>query len=645
MSLPSGFLDDLKARSSIAQVVGRKVTWDPRKSNPGKGDYWAPCPFHSEKTASFHVDDRQGFYYCFGCQAKGDALNFVRETENMGFMEAVELLAREAGMTVPAQDPAAAKAQQKRAGLSEIMELAVQFYRLQLRGGRAAAARDYLGGRGLDDGALERFEIGFASDQRDGLQTHLAKKGVPVADMDEAGLVIVPDDGGKPFDRFRGRIMFPIRDGRGRPIAFGGRAMSPEARAKYLNSPETPLFHKGSALYNLAPAREAAGKSGRLIVAEGYMDVIALARAGFDAAVAPLGTAITEDQLALMWRIADEPIIALDGDAAGLRAGRRLIDVAMPLLKAGKSLSFCILPEGQDPDDLLKAAGRGAMEALLAKSLPLFDMFWQRALDEQPIDSPERRAAFDARLKAGLALIKDGSVRAHYEAATRERRAELFRPARPAMQSRPDSRQRGPYQPGRAKPPARASDRTRASFLARANSDSHGEARIREATILAICLAHPDIAARHEAQIDAMVFLSPDLSRMRDALLGSLEQSDPASLRAAISELIGSAALESLDALGHVKANPFVRSKADKSLASQSVTEDIRRHRALVGRDDEVRDAQASYGDTSDEGMTWRLKQAAAAAERAGELATSGEGVEGEDRDFLLSQLNAILDE
>ncbi len=428
MSLPPGFLDELRTRVSLSDVVGRKVAWDRRKSNAARGDWWAPCPFHQEKTASFHVDDRKGFYYCFGCQAKGDAIGFVMESENAGFMEAVEMLAAEAGLAMPARDPKAAEREDRRKGLAEVMEMAVRFLRMQLRTARGAAARDYLAGRGLDDAALERFEIGFAPDDRGALLGHLEGKGVPIDAIVESGMAIRPDDGGKPYDRFRGRIMFPIRDARGRCIAFGGRAMSPDARAKYLNSPDTPLFDKGRTLYNHGPAREAAGRTGRLIVAEGYMDVIALVRAGFEDAAAPLGTAVTEHQLRMMWRMADEPIIALDGDAAGLRAARRVIDVALPMLEAGKTLRFCLLPDKQDPDDVIRTSGREGMEALLDGALPLVEMLWRREIEGRDFDAPERRAALDKRLGEALNRIPDRGLRGHYADALRARRNALFRP-------------------------------------------------------------------------------------------------------------------------------------------------------------------------------------------------------------------------
>ena len=316
MSLPPGFLDEIRTRVTLSRVVGRKVTWDQRKSNQAKGDFWAPCPFHQEKTASFHVDDGKGYYYCFGCHAKGDAVSFLRETENMSFIEAIEVLAREAGLQMPAQDPQAAERADRRTELTKVMEEAVKFYRLQLKTAAGAAARDYLARRQLSETARERFEIGFAPDAWQGLWDHLKAKGIADDLILGAGLAKPSTKGKAPYDTFRGRIIYPIRDARGRCIAFGGRAMDPNDGAKYLNSPETELFDKGRSLYNQGPAREACAKGAPLIVAEGYMDVIALVEAGFGGAVAPLGTAITEDQLRLLWRLSPEPLIMLDGDTA-----------------------------------------------------------------------------------------------------------------------------------------------------------------------------------------------------------------------------------------------------------------------------------------------------------------------------------------
>ncbi|MBM3604291.1 MAG: DNA primase, partial [Alphaproteobacteria bacterium] len=426
MSLPPGFLDEIRNRVPISRVIGKKVTWDLRKSNQARGDWWAPCPFHQEKSASFHCDDQKGYYYCFGCHAKGDAVTFLREHDGMEFMEAVKLLAGEAGLVMPEPDPRARERTDRRSKLLEVTEAACRWFRLQLQTGAAAEARDYLTRRGLDSATLDRFEIGFAPDSRQALTLALRDKGFDEAQIVEAGMSALPEGGGAAYDRFRGRIIFPIRDGQGRCIGFGGRAMDPNARAKYLNSPETPLFDKGRNLYNLGPARTAVSRGQRLVVAEGYMDVIALARAGFEGAVAPLGTAITEEQLRLMWRVSPEPVIALDGDAAGQRAAQRLIDLALPLTGPGQALRFVILPAGQDPDDLIKGAGPGAMGALLEQARPLLDLLWARETEGHVFDSPERKAALDRRLQEAVARIPDDLTRNHYTEEIRRKRWELF---------------------------------------------------------------------------------------------------------------------------------------------------------------------------------------------------------------------------
>lgn len=638
MAFPPGFLDDLKSRVSLAQVVGRKVTWDSRKSNPGKGDLWAPCPFHQEKTASFHVDDRKGFYYCFGCHEKGDALKFVRETENLGFMDAVQLLADEVGLAVPQQDPRAKAREEKRTGLAEVMEMAVQFYRLQLNSAAAGPARDYIAGRGLDADTQARFEMGFAPGGRTSLAEALKAKGVDAKLMEEAGLVIRPDDGGAPFDRFRDRIMFPIRDARGRAIAFGGRAMSDGAKAKYLNSPETPLFDKGRTLFNHGPAREAAGKAGALIVAEGYMDVIALVSHGFAHAVAPLGTAITEDQLRLMWRIADEPVIALDGDKAGLRAAMRLIDIALPLLEAGKSLRFAILPEGQDPDDLLRNSGVEAMDALLSKAAPMIDLLWQRETDGRVLDSPERRAALDADLRTAIGKIADPGIRAHYGMAIRDRRKDLFAPAR--RTNEPWSVNRRP-----SKTPM-ASQSARNSALARGASDMATENRLREAAILMSCLANPDLIATLEPELEGLPLSNDDHVVLRNGLLDAVHQTDdPHALGPLLESCIDGALRNRVAALAKTRTAPHMRADADQSRRLRMIRADIARHRAILGQMDETSDAMREISGAADEGVTWRLAQATHAHVEAIRGATEGDEGDEEEREAMSQHLQKLIDE
>ena len=642
MSLPPGFFDELRDRTSLARVVGRKVVWDARKSNPGKGDMWAPCPFHQEKTASFHVDDTKGFYYCFGCHAKGDAIRFVRETENAGFMEAVEILAREAGMQMPARDPEAQERADRRTELAGVMEQAVQYFRLQLKTAAGAGARDYLDSRRMPDATQEQFGIGFAPDARRGLHAHLTGKGVAPDLIIEAGLCAQPEDGGAPYDRFRGRIIFPIRDPRGRAIALGGRAMDPNARAKYLNSPETPLFDKGRCLYNHGPAREAAGKGQPLIVAEGYMDVIALVGAGFGASVAPLGTAITEDQLRLLWRIAPEPVIALDGDTAGLRAARRLIDLALPMLEAGKSLRFAIMPEGLDPDDLIRARGRGAMQAVIDAARPMVSLLWQRETEGRVFDSPERRAGLDKALRAAIGRIPDTSVRGHYGEEIKRLRWELFGGQRP-----PKGRAGG-RSPRFGAAPAVPLPETRSSVLA---SGARADEHLREAVILATLVLHPQIIERFETDLERFEPGSRDHMALRDALLRHV-QAAPDEVRAKIEEDLGSQTLENLFAAGHVMLAPTVRASGDTGMAALCVEEELAKLKTRRGVSREVDEAAQDISGVVDEGLTWRLSQAAEARNRAErceakdevvyDYGDNGAAMDREERERLDGLLNRI---
>ncbi len=427
MRFPPSFLDDIRNRVSISSVIGRKVAWDRRKTNAGKGDYWACCPFHGEKSPSFHADDRKGRYYCFGCKVSGDIFTYLVEKEGVPFPEAVAQLAQEAGLPMPVVSEADMQREEQRASLYEIMEFAAKFFEAELQTARGAKARGYLSDRGLSAAIQKEFGIGYAPDDRSALRTHLAEKNISVEQMAEAGLVVSGADIPVAYDRFRDRVIFPIRDARGRVIAFGGRALRADVPAKYLNSPDTPLFHKGEILYNFDKARGVAHTSSQLIAVEGYVDVIAMFRAGFSEAVAPLGTALTENQLALMWKTVAEPTLCFDGDSAGQKAAYRALDLALPLLKPGHSLKFAFLPEGQDPDDLLKAEGPEAVKAVIAAAEPMAAVLWQRALNENDRTTPERRALFERDLKTLIRLIQDETVQKHYLADVQERLNTLFR--------------------------------------------------------------------------------------------------------------------------------------------------------------------------------------------------------------------------
>ncbi len=632
MSLPPGFLDELRTRVSLSSVVGKKVTWDMRKSNMGKGDMWAPCPFHQEKSASFHVDDRKGFYYCFGCHAKGDAVTFVKETENVGFMEAVQILAAEAGLPMPAMDPRSVEKADRRTDLIRIVEEAVKWFRLQLKTSAAADARAYLAKRGLKPEAQDRWEIGFAPDQRQALMSALAQKGIPTDQMIDAGLVAKADDGSL-YDRFRGRIIFPIRDGRGRAISLGGRAMDPNARAKYLNGPETDLFDKGRNLYNHAPAREAAGKGQPLIVAEGYMDVIALSEAGFKATVAPLGTAVTEDQLRLMWRISDEPVIALDGDAAGTRAALRVIDLALPLLEAGKGLRFAMLPVGLDPDDLIRAQGAGAMKTVLDAAQPMVNLLWSRETEGRSFDSPENQAALDARFNQLTARITDPLIRKRYEDSIFQLKKSLFWSQNlPKSKGKKGAKIRFGTEPA---PPVAA---TRNSLLAQ--SGGPGDEVLREAVILAILIHHPALIHRFESAVERLDLTGDDHNALRRLVLTHADADD---LYARIVDS-APAALDALMQRPHVSIAPPVRNTDDDDLATFCLAEELAKLDAQRGARREIEEAVEDLGGLPDEGITWRLTKAAEARHRSEKPERADATDLGEDRLALSRHLQSLID-
>jgi DNA primase len=421
MRFPPEFLDELRARLPVSEVVGRRV----RLKKAGR-EWKGLSPFNKEKTASFFVNDQKGFFHDFSSGKHGDIFGFVMETEGLPFPEAVERLAAQAGMPLPEVTREDDAREQHRKTLHDVLDLAAKFFEATLAGRAGAKARGYLADRGLDPATQLKFRLGYAPAERFALKEHLGGQGIPVEDMVEAGLLVTGDDIPVPYDRFRDRVMFPIGDLRGRVIAFGGRALDREAPAKYLNSPETPLFHKGSTLYNIAPARAAAHKGAAVIAVEGYVDVIAMVGAGFEATVAPLGTALTADQLTLLWKMADEPTLCFDGDEAGRRAAYRALDVALPLLRPGKSLRFATLPDGNDPDDLVRSGGRAAIEDVLAPARPLVQVLWMRETESGGFDTPERRAALEARLGAVMAVIGEESVRRYYRREFESRLRSLF---------------------------------------------------------------------------------------------------------------------------------------------------------------------------------------------------------------------------
>lgn len=425
MRLTDDFKDEIRARIRLSDLIGRTV---PLKRQ-GR-EFAGLSPFKKEKTPSFFVNDEKRFYHCFASGEHGDAFDWLMKMEGLNFMEAAERLAGEAGMSLPAPDPLAAQKAEERKSLIEWMEAAQRFFEGALRSRAGTNARRYLESRGLGPDDWKRFGIGYAPDGRAALKDELIQAGAHARDLIECGLLINPDDSTPAYDRFRDRVMFPIRDPRGRLVAFGGRALSKQARAKYLNSPETPIFHKGSTLYRYPEARRAAsdptsGARG-LIVAEGYLDAIAFARAGIEYAVAPLGTALTEDQLTLLWRAGGEPVLCFDGDSAGRRAAANAADRALALIEPGRTLRFVFLPDGKDPDDMLREEGASALRAAVTQTRSLAQLLWDREAEAEPLDDPDRRAAFRRRIRALLQKIANPDVREEYRAEFDNRMQSLF---------------------------------------------------------------------------------------------------------------------------------------------------------------------------------------------------------------------------
>ncbi|MGH6973077.1 MAG: DNA primase [Stellaceae bacterium] len=499
MAFPPRFLDELRHRISLADIVGRRV----KLTRRGR-EFTGLCPFHNEKTPSFSVVEEKGFYHCFGCGAHGDVIGFIMQTENLAFPEAVEQLAQRAGLDVPKATPEERQRAERAATLQGAMEAACAFFEAQLRAAEGRAAREYLSNRGLDDAAIKRFRLGYAPDGREALKRALGGK-FPEQLLIEAGLIHQSDDGRAPFDYFRNRVMFPIGDRGGRIIAFGGRVIG-DGQPKYLNSPETPLFATGRTLYGWAAARAAAARDETAIVAEGYMDVIALQRAGFGTAVAPLGTALTESQIEELWRLAPEPILCFDGDAAGQRAAARALDRALPLLKPGRSLRFAILPEGDDPDTLIARQGRKAMHSILEGAVPFAEMLLriERTSTSPGKQTPEQRAAFRSKLQARIAQIADATVQKEYADFIFKKLARI---------ETPPSGRRTPVRAGWRIAPARR-DRSRRPFLGTADWLGQEPTRAPEPEnqlpalgeiLLAYVLNHPFLlaeAAEELAQID-----------------------------------------------------------------------------------------------------------------------------------------------
>ena len=504
MSLSPAWLDELRARTQLSTLVAKTV-----KITKAGREYKGCCPFHNEKTPSFYVNDDKGFYHCFGCSAHGDAIRWMTDHRGLPFMDAVKELAEAAGMDVPAMDPKAREKSERANSLYDVMQAAADWFVAQMHGIEGAEAQAYVARRGLKPATLKSFDIGYAPDSKSKLKTALARFGEDK--LIDAGLLIKVDDKDS-YDRFRGRLMIPIRDARGRVIAFGGRILS-QGEPKYLNSPDTPLFDKGRTLYNLDRAGPASRKTNRVIVVEGYMDVIALAQAGIEDAVAPLGTALTEDQIARLWRLSDLPLLCFDGDAAGQKAAVRAIGRALPGLAPARSLQFVTLPAGQDPDDVIKTSGKAAIDALINAAEPLVERLWRHELQAEPLTTPEAKAGLRQRLRGHVQAIADPGVRDQYWLEFQQRLDDLFR--RPARQTQNFAPRTGTRPGPRGRVPIFEAPPTGAAK--RISGEGVDPAYIR--AILAGLIQHPSMILACNEAISALAIANKDLDGLRHALL------------------------------------------------------------------------------------------------------------------------------
>ncbi len=637
-------LDEIRARLPVSQVVGRKVALKKK----GR-EYAGLSPFKSEKTASFFVNDQKGFYHCFASGEHGDIFRFVMSTEGLSFPEAVERLAAEAGVTLPKPDAREEAIYDQRQRLQAAVEASAVFFEQALSSAAGTEARRYLDKRGLQRETRAAFRLGFAPESRSALKDHLAKLGFTAEEMALSGMLISGEDIAVPYDRFRNRVMFPICDLKGRVIAFGGRALDANAPAKYLNSPETPLFHKGHNLYNSHRARQAAHDKERIVAVEGYMDVAALHEAGFPEAVAPLGTALTQDQVKLLWRMSPEPILCFDGDSAGRKAAWRAIDVVLPHLKPGASVTFAFLPDGLDPDDLVRQQGPEAMEAILARPRPLADVLFEREWSQDEWTTPERRAGLEQKISALTAKIEDPSVRNYYEQDMRRRLAQAWgfgaqgskspgsrppqqRPGQPVaprwgqhQQTRPpysrdQGRSGGPFRRGSPNyaGPVQASTSLLQSALA---ADNRPQSSYREVLLLRTILNHPWMAEEHAEDIANLRLTSPALSKLRDGILSalSLDNSlDTPTLRTQLTKLGFDAVIGHVERSVTHRCDKFAEPDAGRTEVEVGWRHALSMHDRQVGLKAALQSAERAWHEDANEDAFARIRELQAELQRLG---------------------------
>ena len=625
MRFPPQFLDELRERLLVSEVVGRRV----RLKKAGR-EWRGLSPFNQEKTPSFFVNDQKSMWFDFSSGKNGNIFDFVMMTEGLTFPEAVERLAGEAGLALPTISREEEARDERRKTLNDVMELAAKFFEATLASRAGAKARGYLADRGLDPATQVKFRLGYGPAERFALKEHLGKEGISTADMVEAGLLVAGEDIPVPYDRFRDRVMFPITDLRGRVIAFGGRALEKDAQAKYLNSPETPLFHKGATLYNIAAARAAAHKGAPVIAVEGYVDVIAMVTAGFEATVAPLGTALTADQLVLLWKMADEPTLCFDGDGAGRRAAYRAVDLALPLIKAGKSLKFASLPEGHDPDDLVRAGGREAISEVIGAARPLAHVLWMRETEAGGFDTPERRAAFEARIAEVTAAIGDDSVRKYYRREFGDRLRQMFDAGdRPQTRQKPGRRANSDwrtanrkennfrhapsrYSPVAIRPLSHGEPYVVASAQLAASPVHRGHRAaipLREALILQAVINHPWLLHDHLEELAGVEFRHAGAARVKSELIDIFAHGAASDGEAMIAELGRRGLSEVAARMGKAITTPSVwgaQSEAAPDDVLMTWKQLVALHRQWHSLIKELREAEQALGqETTEANYSW----------------------------------------
>ncbi|WP_020173441.1 DNA primase [Methyloferula stellata] len=625
MRFPPSFLEEIKARLPVSEVVRRRV-----KLMKSGREWKGLSPFNAEKTPSFFVNDQKMAWFDFSSGKNGNIFDFVMATDGLSFPETVERLAADAGLPLPTVTRETEEQEIKRASLHEVLEQAALFFETHLHGRLGQRARTYLDQRGLGLDTQKQFRVGYAPAEKYALRDALAAKGITVEAMIETGLLIHGDEIAVPYDKFRDRVIFPICDRSGRVIAFGGRTLDKDGQPKYLNSPETPLFHKGSVLYNHHRARKAAHERGGVIVVEGYVDVISMSNAGFPQCVAPLGTALTPDQCELLWKMAEEPVLCFDGDRAGRKAAYRAMDMALPLIGNGRSLRFALLPDGQDPDDLARSGGGGAIQSVIGQALPLVDLIWMRETEGVDFHTPERRAAFHRRLGEIARTITDETLRHYYQAEFKTRLDTLFGADRAVQVRDRGAPPRGQFGASRFETSRFGGFGNRRGFgpgdeaksLAAAPSVSTSLARSalfrpataglppREALILLLLLNHPALIETYLEDIAALELSTPEAAKFREKLLGlaGREGLDHHGLGAELAQSGFEPFQRKLESISALASHWYMDPKASDADAEEVLKQALTLHHKARALHRELQLAELALGNDASELNLARLK-------------------------------------